>query len=153
MRRRLAAAIAVLGIAGIPAVSGAMPAHAATTMHVAVKPRTGSASSHFAVSFRAGVQTQGGSLIRSYRVTAAATKRNGCQSSASELAPSAAPGAMVHVTLSPGKRSAWCTGTYQGRVWLYQSVRCGPPVLDIACPQIEIRPEVVGTFSFRVTRG
>ncbi|MFZ0376817.1 MAG: hypothetical protein WCD11_31180 [Solirubrobacteraceae bacterium] len=153
MRWRLAAAIAVLGIAGIPAVSNAMQAHPATAMHVAVKPRTGSPDSHFAVSFRAGVQTGPGSLIRSYRVTAGATKRNGCQSSATEPAPSAAQGAMVHVTLSPGKRSAWCTGTYQGRVWLYQSVRCGPPLADIACPQIEIRPEVVGTFTFRVTRG
>jgi hypothetical protein len=153
MRRRLAAAIAVLGIAGIPSVSEAMPAHAATAMHVTVKPRTGSPNTHFAVSFRAAVQTGAGSLIRSYRVTAAAGKRNGCQSSATEPAPSAAQGAMVHVTFSPGKRSAWCTGTYQGRVWLYQSVRCGPPVVDIACPQIEIRPEVVATFTFRVTRG
>jgi hypothetical protein len=154
MRWRLAvAAIAVLGIAGVPAVSDAIQARPATTMHVAVKPRTGSPSNHFAVSFRAAVQTGAGSLIRSYRVTAGASKRNGCQSSASEIAPSAAQGSMVHVTLSPGKRTAWCTGTYKGQVWLYQAVRCGPPLASIACPQIVIRPQVVGTFSFRVARG
>jgi hypothetical protein len=152
MRWRLAAAIAILGIAGIPAVSNATPAHPATAMHVAVKPGTGSPRSHFAVSFRAGVRTGAGSLIRSYRVTAGATRRSGCQSSASLTAPSAAQGSMVHVTLSPGKRSAWCTGTYHGQVLLYQSVRCGPPLAQIACPQIEIRPQVVGTFTFRVKR-
>jgi hypothetical protein len=153
MRRRLAAAIAVLGIAAIPAVADAMQAHPANTMHVGVRPGTGSPGTHFAVSFRAGVQTGAGSLIRSYRVTASVAKRSGCQSSAAEPAPSAAQGAMVHVTLSPGRRSAWCTGTYHGQVWLYQSVRCGPPLAHIACPQIEIRPQVVGTFTFRVTRG
>jgi hypothetical protein len=153
MRWRLAAAIAILGIAGIPAVSDAMPAHPATAMHVGVKPGTGSPGSHFAVSFRAGVQTGAGSLIRTYRVTAGVTKRNGCQSFASVIAPTAAQGSMVHVTLSPGKRTSWCTGTYKGQVWLYQAVRCGPPLASIACPQIEIRPQVVGTFSFRVTRG
>jgi len=145
--------MAVLGIAAIPGVSNAMQAHPAAAMHVGVKPRTGSPGSHFAVSFRAGVQTESGSLIRSYRVTAGASKRSGCQSSAAQTAPAAAQGAMVHVTLSPGRRSAWCTGTYKGQVWLYQSVRCGPPLAHIACPQIEIRPAVVGTFSFRVTRG
>ena len=120
MRWRLAAAIAILGIAGIPAMSDAVPAHPATAMHVGVKPGTGSPGSQFAVSFRAGVQTGPGSLIRSYRVTAGATKRNGCQSFASEIAPSAAQGSMVHVTLSPGKRTSWCTGTYKGQVWLLQ---------------------------------
>jgi hypothetical protein len=153
MRWRFAAAIAVLGIAGIPAASAATPAHPATTMHVGVKPRTGSPSSHFAVSFRAGVQTGPGSLIRSYRVTAGATKRNGCEASATETAPSAAQGTMVHVTLAPGKRLSWCTGTYHGQILLYQTVRCGPPTGMIACPQLAIRPQVVGTFTFRVTRG
>jgi hypothetical protein len=153
MRWRLAAAIAILGIAAVPAVSDATQAHPAAAMHVAVKPGTGSPRSHFAVSFRAGVQTGVGSLIRSYRVTAGAAKRSGCQSSAGDTAPAAAQGAMVHVTLSPGKRSSWCTGTYKGQVTLYQSVRCGPPLAHIACPQIVIRPQVVGTFSFRVKRG
>jgi hypothetical protein len=153
MRWRLAAAIAILGIAGIPAVSDATPAHVANTMHVGVKPGTGSPGSHFAVSFRAGVETGPGSLTRSYRVTASTAKRNGCQSSASAAAPSTAQGSMVHVTLAPARRSAWCTGTYKGSVTLYQSVRCGPPLAQIACPQIVIRPQVVGTFRFRVNRG
>jgi hypothetical protein len=153
MRWRIAAAIAVLGIAGIPAAADAVPAHATSTMHVAVSPGTGSPSRHFAVSFRAGVATgQSGDVIRSYRVTAGAAKRTGCQSGAAVSAPATAKGAMVRVTLSPGKRSAWCTGTYKGQVWLYQTVRCGPPV-DAACPQVLIRPQVVGTFTFRVTRG
>ena len=152
MRWRIAAAIAILGIAGIPAIAQAVEAHATST-HVTVKPGAGSTGSHFAISFRAGVATiPNGSIIRSYRVTASAAKRSGCQWSAAESAPSAAKGATVRVTLSPGTRSAWCTGTYKGQVWLYQTVRCGPPV-DAACPQVVIRPQVVGTFTFRVTRG
>jgi hypothetical protein len=153
MRRRVAAMIAVLGIAGIPAVSDAAQRSAAAAMHVGVKPATGSTKTHFAVSFRAGVKTGlSGSLDRSYRVTAGTTKRTGCKSSVSAPTPAAAQGATVRATLSPGGQSVWCAGSYHGQVWLYQSVRCGPPA-DIACPQIEIRPEVVGTFSFRVTRG
>jgi hypothetical protein len=52
----MAALIAVMGIAGIPAVSNAAQATAAK-MQVAVKPYTGSTKTHFAVSFRAAVQT------------------------------------------------------------------------------------------------
>jgi len=145
--------MAVVGIAGIPAVSDAAQGRAAA-VPVTVKPPTGSTSSHFAVSFRAGVRTgQSGLLTRSYRVDAGTGKRTGCQWSTSAPASAAAAGATVRVTLAPGKRSAWCTGTYHGQVWLYQTVRCGPPLGDIACPQIAIRPQVVGTFSFRVTRG
>jgi hypothetical protein len=153
MRWRIAVAIAVLGIAGIPAVADGVQVHATSSMHVSVSPGTGSTSRHFAVSFRAGVATgQSGLMVRSYRVTASASKRSGCQWNAAASARPAAKGAMVRVTLSPGERSAWCTGTYKGQVWLYQTVRCGPPV-DIVCPQIVIRPLLVGTFTFRVTRG
>ena len=152
MRWRFAAFIAALGIGGIPAVADAVQAHPAA-MHVTVKPGTGSPRSHFAVSFRAGVQTASGSLVRSYHVTASAAKRTGCLSSASATAPTEAKGVMEHVTLSPGQRSAWCTGTYQGQVSLYQTERCGPPAAAIICPQVEIRPQVVGRFTFRVTRG
>jgi hypothetical protein len=152
MRWRVAASIAVLGIAGIPAVSDAAQASTGSALRVAVKPHTGSTKAHFAVSFRAGVRTGlSGSLIRSYRITAATAKRTGCRWSVSTTAPTAAQGATVRVTLWPGSRSAWCAGSYRGQVWLYQSVRCGPPV--DACPQIAIRPQVVGTFTFRVTRG
>jgi hypothetical protein len=152
MRWRVAAFIAVLGIAGVPAVSDAAQGSAASALRVAVKPRTGSTKAHFAVSFRAGVSTgASGALIRSYRITAGAAKRTGCAWSGSATAPPATQGATVRVTLSPGRRSAWCVGSYHGKVWLYQSVRCGPPV--VACPQLAIRPQVVGTFTFRVTRG
>ncbi|HUA45257.1 MAG TPA: hypothetical protein VMA77_08535 [Solirubrobacteraceae bacterium] len=153
MRWRVAATVAVLGIAGIPAVSDAAPARAAATLHVAVKPQTGSTNTHFGVSFRAGVSTgQSGTLDRSYRVTASAAKRTGCKSSGSASTSAAAQGATVRATLSPGGRSFWCAGTYHGQVWLYQTVRCGPPA-DIACPQFEVAPQVVGTFTFRVKRG
>jgi hypothetical protein len=152
MKWRIAAFIAALGIGGIPAVADAVQAQPAA-MHVTVKPGTGSPRSHFAVSFRAGAQTATGSLVRSYQVTASAAKRTGCLSSASATAPAEAKGVMEHVTLSPGNRPAWCTGTYHGQVSLYQTERCGPPAAALICPQVEIRPQVVGRFTFRVTRG
>jgi hypothetical protein len=158
MRWRIATSLALLGIAGIPAVSDAASAsrhaHSAASVHVSVKPRTGSPSAHFAISFRAGVSTGlVGTLDRSYRVAVGAAKRSGCESSTSTVAPASGQGAMVHVTLSPRKRTAWCTGTYQGQVWLDQATRCGPPLAQVACPQFVIRPQMVGTFTFRVTRG
>jgi hypothetical protein len=152
MRWRVAASIAVMGIGGIPVLAGVAQASAGSSMRVTVRPHAGSTKAHFAVSFRAGVSTGGnGSLIRSYRITAGTGKQTGCESSAESTAPTATQGATVRVTLAPGRRTAWCAGTYHGRVWLYQLVRCGPPV--DACPQLAIRPQVVGTFSFRVTRG
>jgi hypothetical protein len=157
MRWRIATSVALLGIAGVPAASDAARssarAHAATGLHVVVKPHTGSPSTHFAISFRAGASTGlVGTLDRSYRVAIGATRRSGCESSTSTTAPAAGQGAMVRVTLSPGKRTSWCTGTYQGQVWFDQAERCGPPLTQIACPQIVIRPQKVGTFTFRVTR-
>ena len=160
MRRRVAASIAVLGIAATAAVSQAAAgdapptARAASTMHPAVSPRTGSTRAHFVVSFHTGVSTErSGTLVRSYRVSASAGKRSGCVWSGAATAPAAAQGALVRVTLVPGGHSAWCAETYQGQVVLSQTVRCGPPSAQVACPAIEVRPEVVGRFSFRVTRG
>ena len=159
MRWRVAASIAVLGIAATAAVSqvaagDAPPTAHPATMHPVVSPRSGSTKTHFVVSFRAGVSTgRSGTLVRSYSVSATAGKRAGCRWTGSATAPAAARGALVRVTLTPGTRSAWCAESYQGEVVLSQTVRCGPPTAQIACPQIEIRPLVVGTFSFRVTRG
>ena len=113
MRWRLAAAIAILGIAGIPAVSDGCRRIPRPQCTVGVKPGTGSPGSHFAVSFRAGVQTGPGSLIRSYRVTAGATKRNGCQSTSRTRRSAPSPRARrstVHVTLSPGQANVLVHG-------------------------------------------
>ena len=142
--------IALSGTAAICASSSAAIASGASKVHVSVSPRSGTQRTHFAISFRAGVQTgRTGLLYRGYRVSATAPKRAGCQWYATVTAPGGAEGARVRVMLAPGKRTAWCAGTYRGQVWLNQSVHCGPVQ---ACPQIEIRPQLVGTFTFRVAR-
>jgi hypothetical protein len=148
MKWRIAAVIALSGTAAVCASSSAAIPAGASRVHVSVSPGTGSRATHFVVGFRATVQTgRMGSLYRSYRISATTAKRTGCQWYATVTAPGGAQGAGVRVTLAPGKRSAWCPGNYRGQVWLNQSVHCGPVQ---ACPQIEIRPALVGTFTFRV---
>jgi hypothetical protein len=150
MRWRPAVFIALLAIAAVAAIADAAIALGASSLHLTVKPRSGSPATRFAVSFRAGVRTgASGLLYRSYRVTASAPQRAGCRWDAAVPVPTAKQGARVRVTLGPGTRSEWCIDTYHGQVWLSQSVRCGPVQ---ACPQIAIQPRLVGTFTFRVTR-
>ena len=92
MRWRLAAADRDFGDRGDPGgvgrAAGRTPRRQCSGGQAAARDRRGR---HFAVSFRAGGADRSGSLIRSYRVTAGATKQAGCQSCAA-VAPSAAQG-------------------------------------------------------------
>jgi hypothetical protein len=150
-RWRVAASIAVLGIAAAPALSSAAQAGGASTLHVTVKPRTGSPDTHFAISFRAPETTGTVDTVRrAYRVTVGEQSRTGCTWSAAGQPPPAKAGANVRVVLSPGKSRSWCAGTFSGTVWETESIVCQPTQV---CPDLVVAPRKIGTFSFRVTRG
>ncbi len=60
----------------------------------------------------------------------------------------------MRVTLTPGRMGGagartWCTGTFHGSIVQTERVLCGPPVL---CPMLEIRPQTIATFTFKVKR-
>jgi hypothetical protein len=149
MRWRVAALIAVCGIAGIPAASDAAQPSGTALLHVSVKPPAGSSRTHFAISFRAGVASAG-STNRTYRVTASDRGRGGCQSIATAQVPAPRDGTGVRVVLSPSRSAGWCAGVFSGQVWSELTIIC---VHGEACLAILPRPELVGRFTFRVTRG
>jgi hypothetical protein len=149
MRRRVAALIALAGIVVAPASSGAVGHGHVTALRVAVKPRVGSERTHFAVSFRAALTT-GRFAHNLYRITAGGSARGGCQAGIATVAPATRAGSMVRVVLAPGPSRRWCRGTFRGQVWDVIVERCA---VGKACPAIEPLPQVVGKFTFRVTRG
>ena len=149
MRWRLAALLALSGMAAIPAISDAGEFAHAAQVRVTVKPRSGSARTHFAVSFRAAVHT-GRSSRHLYRVNASRSGQSGCQSAVTVVAPPANAGATERVVLAPGASKHWCVGTFRGRVW---DVINEPCPTGEACPALVPRPLLVGRFTFRVTRG
>ena len=149
MRRSVLALIVLAGIAAIPTASdAAQPGHVAA-LTVSVKPRVGSARTHFAVSFQAAHAT-GPFAHNRYRITATDRAAGGCQSDAAAVAPATEAGATARVVLAPSGSKRWCAGVYRGQVWDVITMRC--PV-GKACPAIEPLPEMVGKFTFRVTRG
>jgi hypothetical protein len=151
MRRRVAAAIALLGIAGAPAVAIAAEPSGTSTLRVSVRPRTGSLRTHFAISFRTAEATGTvGMVRRGYSVTAAERARTGCVWNASGQPAPANAGANVRVVLSPGNSRDWCAGKFSGEVWETESIVCPPHEV---CPDFVVAPRKVGAFTFRVTRG
>jgi hypothetical protein len=151
MRCRALASIAVLALAGVPAVSIAAEPSGTGTLHVSVKPGTGSQHTRFVVDFRAPEATGTiGSVHRTYRVTASQRKQSGCQTSAAVVPPASKAAANVRVVLSPSNSHGWCTGTFSGTVWEIETFVCPP---GEACPALVPAPRNLGTFSFRVTRG
>jgi hypothetical protein len=148
MRWRVAALIAMLGIAAIPAVSAAAEPGHASTLKVAVKPAAGSPRTHFAVSFRAALTTWR-AFHNVYRITAAVPGPGGCQSDAVAAVPPTKAGSTVRVVLSPSRATGWCAGTFRGQVWDVIGESC--PVGKV-CPALPPAPQMVGRFTFRVTR-
>src|SRR5579862_8215836 len=100
MRWRTAVLVALSGMAAIPAVSDALQAQPATSIKVSVKPRSGSARTHFAVSFRASVST-GPGFHSVYRVAASGPGHGGCQRSVAVAAAPTRAGRTAHVVLAP----------------------------------------------------
>jgi hypothetical protein len=148
MRWRVAALVALSGMVAVPAVSDALQPRTAS-VSVSVKPHNGSNRTRFAVSFQAATST-GGSFHNTYRVTASRQGNGVCQSSTAVSAPATKAGSTVHVVLAPSRSKRWCVGTFKGQVWEQLVIRCPP---GVACPALEPAPQMVGKFSFRVTRG
>ena len=150
MRWRAGAVLALIGIAAIPGVSYALEPIGGSSVHVSVKPASGSPATHFAVSFKA-VQTTGivGDTRSSYRVTASDTAREGCESTVAAVAPPTHKGATVVVKLAPKAGERWCVGAFHGQVWneVFPVCQAGK-----VCPALAFPPRVVGKFSFRVKR-
>lgn len=122
------------------------------TVAVRVTPSDGSPRTAFTVSFHAPHRTGAlGSIQRHDELTGTiAQPAHGCIASFSVRAPDAGAGAQVRVVLLPGARSgsAWCLGTFRGRVDELQAALCRR---GQACPQYVIA-RAIGRFSFTVTR-
>ena len=150
MRWRAAASIALFGIAAIPGISGAAEPIGQPSLHVSVKPASGSSTTRFRLTFKVAQTTGGigGGVI--YRITASDSGHGRCVSSTSAVAPPTLAGGTVRVTLAPTAHSRWCAGTFRGQVWSQPFAPC--PV-GKACPAILPLARMVGKFTFRVTRG
>jgi hypothetical protein len=149
MRWRVAALVALSGMAVVPAVSDGAQPRATGTVSVSVKPRSGSGRTRFAVSFRAALAT-GPAFHNRYRITADNGTHSGCQSAVAVTAAPTKAGSTVRVTLAPSGSRRWCAGTFHGQVWDVLTAPCPP--LE-ACPAIVPVPRPVGKFTFRVSPG
>jgi hypothetical protein len=119
MRWRAAAVIALFAIALIPGISGATAVIVGPRVHASVRPASGSPRTHFRITLKAAEDRGAiGAGHDIYRVTASDAGRGGCQPSASAVAPPTPAGATVRVTLAPGAKRTWCTGTFRGQVWI-----------------------------------
>jgi hypothetical protein len=135
----------VAGVA-VAFVLGAASAAAANGIHVS--PNSGNPSTTFTVSFVVPART---GVMRTTRRTDEVTVSNpatasGCTASATQLAPAAPRGRLVHVAVHPTAGTRWCTGTFTGRVLELQTLKC--PLRSL-CP-MDARLRTLGTFSFSV---
>jgi hypothetical protein len=151
MRWRAAALVALSALVIIPAASDATQPSHALGLRVAVRPGAGSPTTRFVISFTAAHTTgRLGTAHRAYRIDASGPAAAGCRSSISAAAAPARAGTTVRVALAPGPSQRWCAGTFRGRVW---DVITEPCPRGEVCPAIVPLPQMVGKFTFRVTRG
>jgi hypothetical protein len=147
MSLKLVPSLAVLVVAGTLTLASASGARGPG---ITVKPRTGSPTTRFVVSFQAPQRTGPvGSFQRHYVADA-----NGppgarrCVSHVSVSAPDSGATARVRVTLNPAHAGTrWCPGTFHGSIEEIQMPVCPKGEL---CPAVVLLLKTVGTFSFRV---
>jgi hypothetical protein len=153
-RTVLIATAALAAVAAVPA-AGAIPMKTATPVKVHVSPGTGGPRTAFKLSFRSPAQTGTvGSMRRADTLEVQGTHHPECVWSGQMAVPAAAAQQLTRVSLTPGKMGAvgahaWCTGTFHGSVVQSEHFVCAPPHL---CPLIEIRPQTIAHFSFKVKR-
>jgi hypothetical protein len=155
MRRMvLIAATAVTALAAVP-VAGAIPSQTAAPVKARVTPGTGGPRTTFTLSWRNPAQTTTEeSLRRSETVQVGGPRHSGCVSSGQLTVQPAAVQQVMRLSLTPRRMSGtatrtWCTGTFSGSILQTQHFACAPPHL---CPLIEIRPQTIARFTFRVRR-
>jgi hypothetical protein len=155
MRRIVLIVAAALAVVAAAPAGGAVPVTIGGTVKVHVTPGTGGPRTAFNVSFRNLAQTgQVGTMHRAETIAVQGTQRRGCVWSGEMPVPAAAAQQLVRLSLAPKRMGsagagAWCTGTFRGSVILDEHFNCPPPQM---CPMIEIRPQVIGRFSFTVKR-
>ena len=141
--------LALIGIAAIPAVSDALVPSGVTSVHVSVKPPSGSPTTHFAVSFRAAQNT---GIIGGTAHVPGQREPHGARGVPVQHLRGGAAGARRRDRpgeLAPKAHGRWCAGTFHGQVWKTVFPRCPA---GKACPALVFPPLMVGKFSFRVTR-
>lgn len=145
---------ALVALAAVP-VAGAIPLQTSASVKVHVTPGTGGPRTAFKLSFRSPSQTGTvGSLQRSDRVEIGGPHHLGCVWSGQMALPNMAAQQVMRVSLTPGKMSAtsattWCAGTFRGSIVQTERFHCMPPDL---CPLLEIRPQTIAHFTFKVKR-
>jgi hypothetical protein len=155
MRRIMPIAIAALAILAVAPVAGAIPRQAATPITAHVTPGTGGPGTTFTLSWRNPAQTgTEDSLRRSETVEISGTRHHGCVGAGRLMVQPAAVQQLMRLSLTPRRMSAgatrnWCAGTFHGSVLQSEHFACAPPHL---CPQIEIRPQTIARFTFKVRR-
>ena len=136
-----------------PAVVAASAAAAGLgpTTRVTVKPGSGTAQTHFAVSFRIPVATgTSGSVVRTDTLSVSGPRGTHCQSSLTRVLRPARKGKRVTLTLRPGKgRGGWCAGRWHGKVVQSEVLRCIPTGTHV-CPALVVAPRTIARFTFRV---
>lgn len=150
MSRKAAVLLGVVGIVVIPAVSVAAAAHHAAGLRITIRPRSGSPTTRFAVSFRTPVPTgRVGVLDRRDELSVqGSSRRAGCISAVSRALPSATARARVITTLDPARLGGkWCVGAYRGQIDEILGPACahGTP-----CPEFASRLRRLGRFAFQV---
>jgi hypothetical protein len=132
-------------LAGAVAVASAAQSDPPTPT---VKPGAGGPHTKFVVSFKAPQSTG-----RSVRYVVSAHMRSHprhCISASSAEVTNASAGSIVHVPLNPrAGRGHWCRGVFNGEVMERFTDPCPPLEL---CPALVIRPQSLGSFTFRVHR-
>jgi hypothetical protein len=155
MRRiMLIATTAVAALAAVP-VAGAIPQQTATPVTGRVTPGNGGPRTTFTLSWRNPAQTgTDESRQRSETVEITGTRHSGCVGAGQLAVQPAAVQQLMRLSLTPRRMSAggprtWCTGTFHGTVLENERFACTPPHL---CPLIEIRPQTIARFTFKVRR-
>jgi hypothetical protein len=132
----------------------AAPAGAAAlgpSTRVTVKPGSGTAQTHFALSFRVPVGTGTfGSLVRTDILSVSGPRAAHCQSRVTRTLRRAKKGTRLTLTLRPAKgRGGWCTGQWRGTVVQREVIRC-TPIPARVCPELVVAPRTIARFRFRV---
>lgn len=150
----LIATTALTALAAVP-IASAIPRQTMPPVTAHVTPGSGGPRTTFTLSWRNPAQTGTDDLLRrSETVEINGTRGRGCVGAGRLAVQPAAIQQLMRLSLTPRRMSAggprsWCAGTFHGSVVQDEHFACAPPHL---CPLIEIRPQTITRFSFRVRR-
>jgi hypothetical protein len=149
MRQRVLATVFALAALAY----AAQAAGAQTRLHVSVTPSAGKQRTSFVVKFRAPNATGASASLRThFQVSATGSRGRRCTASASVAVGPTRRGQRVRVKLAPNHAGhLWCAGRFHGQIVEISKVMCRP-VVQIACPDLEIAPRTIAHFSFRVKK-